>query len=72
MSTLQRDLNLSHQVCRNEPILFESYVGKEVKIMMKDENIHCGVVYTVDPISERLEKPLKFILLIIETCNKIL
>lgn len=53
----QEDLNFSHQVYKNEPILFESYVGKKVKIVMKDDNTHCGIIYTVDPVSERLEKP---------------
>jgi len=61
--SMQKDLKFSHQVYKNDPILLKSYVGKKVKIIMKDENIHCGVVYTVDPVSERLEK-LNIILLV--------
>ncbi|XP_024880606.1 gem-associated protein 6-like [Temnothorax curvispinosus] len=52
--SMQKHLNFSHQVFKNDPILFESYVGKKIKIMMKDENIHFGVVYTVDPVSESI------------------
>lgn len=56
---MQKDgLNFSHQIYKNDPILFDSYIGKKVKITMKDENIYCGIVYTVDPVSERLEKLL--------------
>ncbi|XP_011858198.1 PREDICTED: gem-associated protein 6-like [Vollenhovia emeryi] len=51
MST-QEDLDFAHQVYKNDPILFKSYVGKKIKIMMKDKNVHYGVVYTVDPVSE--------------------
>jgi len=46
-------LNFSHLVYKNDPILFDSYIGKKVKITMKDENFYCGIVYTVDPVSER-------------------
>lgn len=56
MNTQKEDLNFSHQVYKNDPILLKSYVGKKVEITMTDENVHCGVVYTIDPVSERLGK----------------
>lgn len=56
MNTQGDHFDFSHNIYKNDPILFASYVGKQVKITMTDENIHCGIVYTVDPVSERLEK----------------
>ncbi|XP_011706230.1 PREDICTED: gem-associated protein 6-like isoform X2 [Wasmannia auropunctata] len=47
-------LNFSHRIYKNSPILFHSYIGKKVKITMQDENIYCGIVYTVDPVSESI------------------
>lgn len=55
MSLQEDNLNFSHKVYKNDPILFNSYVGKEVKITTKDEDVY-GIVYTVDPVSERLGK----------------
>jgi len=49
----KKGLHFSHLVYKNNPILFDSYIGKKVKITMKDENFYCGIVYTVDPVSER-------------------
>lgn len=66
MNMLTDDLNFSHQVYKNDPILHDGYIGKKVKIMMKDENVYCGIVYTVDPVSERLEKLLKLFYTVIE------
>lgn len=51
----EEDSKFSHKVYKNDPILFINYVGKEVKIMMKDKSSHCGIVYTIDPVSGRLE-----------------
>lgn len=56
MSSQEDNLNSLHKVYKNDPILFSNYVEKEVKIMMKDENVYYGTVYTVDPVSERLSK----------------
>lgn len=60
--TQEEDTKFLHNVYKNDPILFVNYVGKEVKIIMKDENIHSGIVYTIDPVSERcvLEKNILF------------
>lgn len=58
MSSEEEDLNSLHKVYKNDPILFISYVGKEVKITTKDENVYHGIVYTLDPVSERLEKKI--------------
>ncbi|XP_032668756.1 gem-associated protein 6-like [Odontomachus brunneus] len=52
MTTPEEDANFSHKIYKNDPILFNSYVGKEIKITMKDEDVHHGVVYTIDPVSE--------------------
>lgn len=56
MTAQEEDSNFSHKIYKNDPILFNSYVGKETKISMKDEKIHHGIVYTIDPVSERLGK----------------
>ncbi|KAL6420833.1 hypothetical protein ACFW04_014372 [Cataglyphis niger] len=52
MSSQEDNLNSLHKVYKNDPILFINYVGKEVKITTKDENVYCGIVYTIDPVSE--------------------
>ncbi|XP_029663482.1 gem-associated protein 6-like isoform X2 [Formica exsecta] len=54
MSSQEDNLNSLHKVYKNDPILFSNYVEKEVKIMMKDENVYYGTVYTVDPVSESI------------------
>lgn len=59
MNTQKDDSSFSHKIYKNDPILFNSYVGNKVKITLQDGNIHHGVVYTVDPVSERLGKQLK-------------
>lgn len=56
MSSEEDNLNSLHKVYKNDPLLFMTYVGKEVKIMTKDKNVYYGIVYTLDPVSERLEK----------------
>lgn len=57
MTSQEDSLDLLHEVYKNDPILFNSYVGKEVKITTKDEDI-IGIIYTVDPVSKRLGKYL--------------
>lgn len=42
----------SHNIYKNNPLLFKSYVGREVKITA-DNSLYTGIVYTVDPVSER-------------------
>lgn len=56
MSSEEDNLNSLHKVYTNDPLLFMTYVGKEVKITTKDKNVYYGIVYTLDPVSERLEK----------------
>lgn len=56
MSSQEDNLNSLHKLYKNDPILFINYVEKEVKITTKDENVYCGIVYTIDPVSERLSK----------------
>ncbi|XP_012217834.1 gem-associated protein 6-like [Linepithema humile] len=51
ISMEEEDSKFAHKVYKNDPILFTNYVGKEVKIMMKDKSSHSGIVYTVDPVS---------------------
>ena len=48
------DSNFLHNIYTSDPILFKSYVNKKVLITTEDSNIHSGIVYTVDPVSERL------------------
>ena len=45
----------THNVFKNDPILFKSYVNKKVSVLTEDGNLHTGIVYTVDPVSERLD-----------------
>lgn len=52
--TAQENSDFSHQIYKNDPILLKSYVGKEIKITMKDEDVYHGIAYTIDPVSERL------------------
>ncbi|XP_014604527.1 PREDICTED: gem-associated protein 6-like [Polistes canadensis] len=41
----------SHNIYKNNPLLFKSYIGREVKITA-DNSLYTGIVYTVDPVSE--------------------
>ncbi|XP_078052719.1 gem-associated protein 6 [Augochlora pura] len=51
---MESNLNFSHNIYKNDPILFKSYVGKEVNILNKDDSTVSGIVYTVDPVSESI------------------
>lgn len=51
--TEEKDTKFVHNVYKNDPILFADYIGKEVKVNAKDGITHSGVVYTIDPVSER-------------------
>ncbi|XP_015180663.1 PREDICTED: gem-associated protein 6-like [Polistes dominula] len=42
----------SHNIYKNNPLLFKSYIGKEAKITADDGSLYTGIVYTVDPVSE--------------------
>lgn len=59
MSTQEEITDSSYKLNKNSPTLFNSYIGKETTVTTTDKNIHYGVVYTVDPVSERLEELLK-------------
>lgn len=52
---MEENSHFSHKIYKNDPLLFKSYVGKEVNISTEDNNTISGIVYTVDPVSERLE-----------------
>ncbi|XP_001601860.1 gem-associated protein 6 [Nasonia vitripennis] len=54
MSTHKSDdsTNSLHKIYTNDPILFKSYVNEKVTITTEDSNVHTGIVYTVDPVSE--------------------
>lgn len=47
--------HFSHKIYKNNPLLFKSYIGMKVNILTEDNTMISGVVYTVDPVSERLE-----------------
>lgn len=49
----------SHQIYKNDPLLFRGYVDKNVNVTTEDNNVCSGTVYTVDPVSERLEFALQ-------------
>ncbi|KAI4499606.1 hypothetical protein M0802_005176 [Mischocyttarus mexicanus] len=53
MYSTETDLTkFSHNIYKNNPLLFKSYVGKEVKITADNGSLYTGIVYTVDPVSE--------------------
>ena len=43
------------KIFNNDPVFFKSYVNKKVTITTDDGNAHVGIVYTVDPVSERFD-----------------
>lgn len=44
-----------HKIYTSDPIVFKQYVNKKVIITTDDCHVCTGIVYTVDPVSERLE-----------------
>lgn len=55
MCSPKKDLTkFSHNIYKNDPILFKSYIGKEAKITTDNKSVYTGVVYTVDPVSESI------------------
>lgn len=59
---MEENLHFSHKIYKNDPLLFKSYVGKKVNVLTEDNSTISGIVYTVDPVSERLENLLRDIL----------
>ena len=51
----ENSLKFLHKVYSNDPVLFKSYINKKVSITTEDSVTHTGIVYTVDPVSERLD-----------------
>ncbi|XP_060814326.1 gem-associated protein 6-like [Bombus pascuorum] len=51
---MEENSHFSHKIYKNDPLLFKSYVGKEVNISTEDNNTISGFVYTVDPVSESI------------------
>ena len=45
----------THNVFKNDPVLFKSYINKKVHVLTEDESVQIGILYTIDPVSERLE-----------------
>ncbi|XP_064484725.1 gem-associated protein 6-like [Ornithodoros turicata] len=41
-----------HNVFKNDPVLFLSYVHKLVRVETTDKNVYAGYVKTIDPVSE--------------------
>lgn len=52
---MEENSNWSHNIYKSDPLLFKSYIGMEVDILTIDGITTFGIVYTVDPVSERLE-----------------
>lgn len=52
MSATKEELRFSHNVFKNDPLLYKSYVGNEVNVTTETGEICSGIVYTVDPVSE--------------------
>lgn len=44
----------SHNIFQSDPLRFKSYINKKVSVLTEDGNTQTGIVYTVDPVSERL------------------
>ncbi|CAK9833973.1 Gem-associated protein 6 [Anthophora retusa] len=51
---MEENSHFSHKIYKNDPLLFKSYIGMEVNILIEDGTTISGIVYTVDPVSERL------------------
>lgn len=49
----KESLNTDHVVFNNDPLLFKSYVNKRVTVTTVNNKKYSGIVYTVDPVSER-------------------
>lgn len=47
------DPKVLHKIYTSDPLIFKSYVNKQVTITTEDSIVHTGVLYTVDPVSER-------------------
>ena len=52
--TIDGPSNFLHKIYVNDPLLFKSYINKKVTITTEDSKVHTGIVYTVDPVTERL------------------
>lgn len=52
--TEDSESNYSHRIFKNDPIKFRSFINKRVSVIAKDSSVHEGILYTVDPVSERL------------------
>lgn len=44
--------DFSHNIYKNDPILYKSYVGSHVEVTTENGETCSGIVYTVDPVSE--------------------
>ncbi|XP_034174257.1 gem-associated protein 6 [Osmia lignaria lignaria] len=49
---MEESSHFSHNIYKNDPVLFKNYVGFKVNILTEDGTTSSGVVYTVDPVSE--------------------
>ncbi|CAK9811532.1 Gem-associated protein 6 [Anthophora quadrimaculata] len=49
---MEENSHFSHKIYKNDPLLFKSYIGMEVNILIEDDTTISGIVYTVDPVSE--------------------
>ncbi|CAK9833972.1 Gem-associated protein 6 [Anthophora retusa] len=49
---MEENSHFSHKIYKNDPLLFKSYIGMEVNILIEDGTTISGIVYTVDPVSE--------------------
>lgn len=47
----------SHIIYHGDPILLQSYVNKQCTVTAIDQSVHTGIVYTVDPVTQRLVVP---------------
>lgn len=53
--SIEDNTRYTHKIYENDPTLFESYINQHVTIAAKDSSVHHGILYTVDPVSERLD-----------------
>ncbi|XP_033225512.1 uncharacterized protein LOC117178267 [Belonocnema kinseyi] len=44
----------THNIYKNDPILFKSYINKNVHILTEDDSVQTGLLYTIDPVSESI------------------
>ena len=46
--------SFDHKIYKNDPVKLKSYVSKRCSVTTVDKITHTGIIYTIDPVTERL------------------